>query len=226
MLFRSFIELPRSTPVVGQLQIRREPSGATVSVDGQARGITPVTVEGLSPGSHKVVLENEFGSVSDTVSVDAGATASLMVPLKSPSGGPVSGWMAVTAPAEVQVFEGGNLLGTSRSDRIMVAAGRHQLELVNESLGYRATQDVQVAPGQVAQLKPTWPKGTVAINALPWAEVWLDGERLGETPIGNTSVPIGTHDVVFKHPDLGEHRHTATVTGGAVTRLSIDLRKK
>jgi serine/threonine protein kinase len=221
-----FIELPKTAPIVGQLQVRSEPGGAKVSVDGQPRGVTPVTVEGLSPGSHKVVVENELGSVSDTVSVDAGATASLMVPLKSPGGSPVSGWMAVNAPAELQVFEGGNLLGTSRSDRIMVTAGRHQLELVNEALGYRVTQDVQVAPGQVAQLKPTWPKGSIAINALPWAEVWLDGNRLGETPIGNTSVPIGTHEVVFKHPDLGEQRHTATVTAGAAARLSIDLRKK
>ena len=54
----------------------------------------------------------------------------------------------------------------------------------------------------------------MAVNALPWAEVSIDGERVGETPIGSVQVPIGTHEVVFRHPDLGERRTTATVTTG------------
>ena len=52
------------------------------------------------------------------------------------------------------------------------------------------------------------PNGTLSINAQPWAEVWVDGERVGETPIGNLSRRIGTHEVLFRHPDLGERRET------------------
>ena len=74
----------------------------------------------------------------------------------------------------------------------MVAAGRHDIEFVNEALGYRSTQTIQVAPGQVAKVKPDWPQGTIAMNAAPWANVWLDGQELGETPVGNTTVPIGS----------------------------------
>ena len=44
----------------------------------------------------------------------------------------------------------------------------------------------------------------MALNAQPWADVWVDGERVGETPIGNVAVPIGPHEVVFRHPQLGE----------------------
>jgi len=44
--------------------------------------------------------------------------------------------------------------------------------------------------------------------------------------VGNTSVPIGTHEVVFRHPQLGEQRFTATVTATAPARLSVDMRKK
>ena len=46
----------------------------------------------------------------------------------------------------------------------------------------------------------------MALNALPWAEVWIDGESIGETPIGKVSVPIGWHEIVFRHPELGEKR--------------------
>jgi hypothetical protein len=223
-----FIEMPKTPAGVGDLQVRTDPSKATVSVDGRVVGRTPVTVRGLTAGTHRVVLENESGSFSDDVVIEAGATASLVVPMtKQPAAGAIlPGWIAVSAPADLQVFEGGRLVGSSRSDRIMVAAGRHDLEMVNEALGYRSTRTVDVVPGQVATVRPDWPKGSMAVNALPWAEVSIDGERVGETPIGSVQVPIGTHEIVFRHPELGERRTTATVTTGAATRVSMDMRAK
>jgi len=224
-----FIEMPKTAAGLGELLVRTDPSKATVTVDGRAVGRTPVTVKGLSAGTHRVVLENESGSFTDDVIVEAGATASLVVPMtKQPvtAGANVSGWIAVNAPADLQLYEGGRLVGSSKSDRIMVAVGRHDLEMVNEALGYRSSKTVDVAAGQVAVLKPDWPKGSIAVNALPWAEVSVDGERLGETPIGSISVPIGTHEIVFRHPELGERRTSATVTTGAATRVSMDMRAK
>ena len=85
-----FIDLPKSGPNTGLLQIRSDPSGARVSVDGTARGATPVTVDGLSPGTHSVVIANDLGSVQQEVRVEAGATASLVVPMSAPRGAPES----------------------------------------------------------------------------------------------------------------------------------------
>jgi hypothetical protein len=39
-------------------------------------------------------------------------------------------------------------------------------------------------------------------------------------------VTLGSHDIVFRHPDLGEQRHTVIVTLKTPARLSVDLRKK
>lgn len=221
-----FVEMPKAAAGTGDLQVRSDPSGVKVSVDGQLRGMSPVTVQNLAPGSHTVVLENDLGSVREDVTVQAGATASLVVPMKAPQGAPVSGWISITAPAELQIFENQRLLGSSRTDRIMVAAGRHDIEFANDALGYHSSQSIQVAPGQTAKVKPDWPQGTIAINATPWANVSLDGQELGETPVGNTTVPIGTHEVIFRHPQFGEQRITATVTAATPTRLSVDMRKK
>ncbi len=215
-----------STPVTGQLAIQSEPAGAKVLVDGTPRGVAPVTVTDLTPGSHEVVLQSEAGTVRHVVDVQPGATASLLAPVgAAATGGPVSGWIAVKAPFTIEVREEGRLLGTSDTDRIMLAAGRHDLELVNETLGYRSSRAVQVPAGKVASIAVDLPRGVVNLNASPWAEVWIDGERVGETPIGNLSVAIGPHEVVFKNPQLGEKRHAISVTLGAPIRLSVDMKK-
>jgi hypothetical protein len=167
-----------------------------------------------------------MGTVKQRVMIAAGANASVVVPLGGAEGAPVSGWVSVSAPADVQLFENKRLLGSSQSDRIMVSAGRHEFEFVNDTLGYRTTKTVQVLAGKVASVKVEWPKGTIALNAIPWADVWIDGEKVGETPIGNLTVPIGSHEVVFRHPDLGEQRHAVSVTANAPARVSVDMRKK
>ncbi len=222
-----YIELPQAGATLGQLQVRTEPAGAKVTIDGVAVGTSPMMVLDLAPGEHAVTLESALGSVKQTVTIESGVTASLVVPLGGAAeGAPVSGWIAVQSPIELQVYEGDRLLGTSRSDRIMVSAGRHEINLVNEALGYRATRVLQVPAGKVAPFPVDLPKGTIALNAVPWAEVWIDGVKVGDTPIGNLSVAIGNHDVVFRHPELGEQRHTATVTLATAARLSVDLRKQ
>ena len=136
-------------PVSGQLAVQSEPVGAKVLVDGVERGIAPLTIRDLTPGDHQVELQSNGVSARHTVTVIAGGTASLVIPMSgAPTAGPVSGWVAVKAPFTLEIREGGQLLGSSDADRIMMAAGRHELELVNETLGYRATRAVQVRPGQ------------------------------------------------------------------------------
>jgi hypothetical protein len=220
------IELPQTGPQTGQLMVRSEPAGARITLDGTPRGQAPLRLDGLSPGNHTVILANDLSSVTHEVTIEPGTTASLVVPMSSTPQGAVSGWISVSAPAEVQVYEDQRLIGTSRSDRIMVSAGRHELDIVNEALAFRVTRTVTVAPGQVAPVRLEWPKGSMALNAQPWADVWIDGERIGETPIGNASVSIGPHEIVFRHPELGEQVVRATVTAGQPTRVSVDMRKK
>ena len=220
-----YIELPKVT-AFGQLQVRSEPAGAQVTVDGIPRGKAPVLVESLAAGEHSVVLEADGSNIKQTVTVEAGMTASLVVPLTGAENAPVSGWISVSAPVELQIFENKRLLGTSQSERLMVSAGRHEVELVNETVGYRQVRTIQVAPGKIAPIKVEWPKGSIAINALPWAEVWIDGEKVGETPIGNLSLPIGPHEILFRHPELGEQHYATTVSLKTPARVSVDLRKK
>ena len=220
------IELPRASSLLGELQVRTEPAGAQVTVDGHVYGRSPLTVEGLAPGAHAVLLENETGSMTQDVKIEAGTTASLVVPLTSPKNAPVSGWISVNAPMPLQIFEDSRLLGTSQSDRIMVSVGRHELVMVNEVVGFSQSQVVNVTPGRVTPIRPQWPSAAMSFNATPWAEVWVDGRQIGETPLANISVPVGNHDVLFRHPELGEKRVGAVVTLSAPAKVSVDMRQR
>jgi PEGA domain len=221
-----YVEVPKAVAETGKLQIRTDPSGARVVVDGTPRGSAPVTVENLMPGAHTVDVSNELGSVRQEITVSAGTTSSLVVPMQSAPQGALSGYISVAAPVDVQIYEDTRLVGSSRSDRLMVPVGRHELDIVNEALGFRTRRTVNVTPGQVAAIRLDWPNGSMALNAQPWAEVFIDGERVGETPIGNVPVPIGPHEVRFRHPELGEQVVRSTVTLGSPARLSVDLRKR
>ncbi len=217
-----YLELTEA-PASGSLEIRSDPPGARVLVDGVAYGVTPLALADVAPGEHAIVLDGGHGPVHQAVTVQAGATASIVVPIIAPPSGPVSGWLAVSAPFEMNIFEDGRLLGTTASERIMVSAGRHVFEIVNETLGYRGTHPVTVVAGKVVGLQIDLPKGTMHLNATPWAEVWVDGQRLGDTPLGNLAVAIGAHEVVFRHPQLGEKRMAVTVTLATPARVSVDM---
>jgi PEGA domain-containing protein len=212
------------SPATGQLAIQSTPPGAKVLVDGTERGVAPITIADLAPGNHEVVLQSDGANARHTVVVLAGATASLVVPMAAAATGPVSGWISLKAPFTIEIHEQGRLLGTTDTESIMLAAGRHELELVNEGLAYRATRVVQVTAGKVATLPLELPKGVVNLNATPWAEVWVDGERVGETPIGNLAIAIGPHEVVFRHPQFGEKRQAVSVTLAAPMRISVDMK--
>jgi serine/threonine-protein kinase len=66
----------------------------------------------------------------------------------------------------------------------------------------------------------------MSFNAIPWAEVWVDGRQVGETPLANVSVPIGSHEVLFRHPELGEKHVRALVTATAPAKVSVDMRQR
>lgn len=134
------------------------------------------------------------------------------------------GSVRFTSPIALEVFENGTRLG-STSGALTLASGRHTLTLVNDALGYKATQRVDVVAGRGTVRTITVPRGRLSINATPWALVSIDGKPAGETPLANLSVPIGTHEIHFRHPLLGERRETAIVKVDGVTRVHANLNR-
>jgi hypothetical protein len=204
----------------GRLQITSDPPGATVTVDGVPRGIAPISIEDLPPGEHEVATQHLGVTERRMIMVDPGSTASLLV--TSPFSG--EGWLVARASTRLQVFEGGRRIGTTDTERIALRTGVHTLEFAADELGFRVRRDVTIAAGQTTTMSIALPMATVDVNAEPWADVWIDGRRIGETPLANLLQPIGTHRVTFRHPELGERHASVTVSLKDTARVAVDMR--
>jgi serine/threonine-protein kinase len=220
-----FVELAVEQPSArGRLEIESEPPGAAVRVDGALRGTAPVSVADLAVGDHKVSVSNGDTTVNRTVNVTAGATATVVVSTNG-SAAASAGWVAIVAPFEMEVREGPTLVGTTRADRLMLPVGAHDLTLTNAEFEFAARRTVNVAAGKTSSLSLTLPTGKLSVNASPWADVSVDGRPAGTTPLGNLTVPIGRHEILFQHPQLGERRQTVSIKAQTPTRIGVDLSK-
>lgn len=86
----------RSDGTVGAIMVSAQPSGARVLVDGEERGVTPMRVEGLAPGTHKLAVEAKgFKPVEVSVPVYKDKVTEV--------GGAIGG--GVITPAELKAYE-------------------------------------------------------------------------------------------------------------------------
>ena len=216
---------PVTEPGVGRLQVSSDPAGAAVTVDGEQRGVSPLTIDELAPGEHQVVVQVLGRTHRRTVSIESGATASLVFANTPAAPGVDVGWLVARSGAQLHVFERGRRLGTT-DDRIVLPAGSHELEFVGDELGFRARRTVTVSPAQATNVTISLPQAAVNLNAVPWADVWVDGKEIGQTPIANLMLPIGAHQVVFRHPQFGEKQATVNVSLQDSARVAVDMRAK
>lgn len=222
------VAAPVAAPATGALRVDTAGTAAQVFVDDALVGAAPALREGLSAGTHQVTVQFANGKrLQRTVAVTAGERVALLAEAPMAAAVPAAvatGALRVQAPFDLQVFEGERLLGTNAAP-VSLPAGTHTLTLVNTALGFSQTLSTRVAARKTATLAADVPLVPVQLNALPWADVTVDGRALGETPLANVPLPLGTHRVMFRHPALGEQIESLTVRAGGPVRLVADLRR-
>ena len=210
--------------VTSALSVITEPAGGAVSIDGVNRGTAPIVVEHLTAGDHRLVVRNQGAVYQRAVTLQAGETSTVV--LGTSVAAAAAGWLTVQTPLPLQIHEAGGLIGLTETSRLMLAPGDHQLTLSDEKTGFRVSRVVRITPGQTSTLAVEVPRSSVNFNAIPWAEVWIDGERAGETPIGNAMLPLGNHQIELRHPQLGTKRITLSVSLNGPNRVAVNMRDR
>lgn len=213
-------------PTTGRLEVTSEPSGARVNVDGTPKGTTPLSIADIAAGPHQLTITSGEMTTRRRVTIVAGALASVDASLAASGEAATTGagWLALTSPVELTLAEDDQIVGTTKAARLMLPAGNHNIVLSNAALEYQATMPVRIDGGKTLKRPVTLPNGSLSINAVPWANVSVDGSDLGTTPLANVPLPIGSHEIVWRHPQLGERRRTVSVTARTPTRVGMDFK--
>ncbi len=147
------------SPARVSLEVVSEPAKAAVSVDGTKRGVTPVLLEGLTPGlSVNVRIELPGYQIFEQRVVPAAGTrqtlSAKLVPLDSCTSG--RGWIRVSSkPSGALVLLDGAEAGKTPAILSGVCADKpHQVVVRHD--GYRDEMlEVTVIPGQVQNVQVT-----------------------------------------------------------------------
>ena len=193
-------EAEQSTEGFGALAIETSPPGATIFLDGQRRGRSPLTLTGLPVGLHdlSIRLENHF-PVEWRVSVHRGVTRRLPVELRSSLGR-----LAVSStPPGAAIFLDGEDTG-KRTPALLedLEAGEHRLLL--RLPHYFDQEDAAfVYPARKAEIDWTM-RGKPArftIEGTPkGAQVYADKLFHGYAPLELTLSPEEEHTLVVHQP--------------------------
>jgi hypothetical protein len=221
-----FFDLPVGT-APASLRVDSKPGGARVLVDGRVRGRSPLTIAGLNPGQHAVRVERGSQFLQRDLMLESGAESSVTLELEALSGEPTEGhgWLAVSMPVELQAYEKGRLVGSSRAGPWQLEAGSHEIEFINQSLGVRLRRTVDVVQGKTSSIELAVPSGLVSISSPASAEIQIDGEVVGMAPIVNRPLTAGQHDIVAKQTEMGERRLSVTIAAGTSVSVKVDFRR-
>jgi hypothetical protein len=134
------------TPVQpGTMDLQSVPGGASVTVDGEYRGKTPLVLSGLSPGMYEVTFSRfDYREQSVPVSVERGKTSEVIATLQQKTGA-----LAVnSSPSGARIQLDGAYAGLSPVVLENISADNHTVGV--EMDGYTAaSRTVSIAAGQV-----------------------------------------------------------------------------
>jgi TonB family protein len=177
------------SPTVGALRIDSEPSGARVSVNGQARGQTPLRLDELPFGAYKIRVEQKgYEAQTRAVSLDAASpSAEVRVALARPAA-PASGAADIlSTPSGATVSVDGRPVGRTPLSGLKLKPGTRRIEVALD--GHETwTGSVDVAAGETGRVDVRLRAVAKAPAAPPTPEP-VDTARVYENTPGDVDAP-------------------------------------
>jgi PEGA domain len=136
------------------------------------------------------------------------------------AGSSIPGWVAVFAPFDLVASERGRVIRIDERNEIMLAPGPHEITFRNERLGFEDVRRMDIEPAKTTRLSIIPPRSSISISSNRPADVWLDGEPVGQTPLLDLPADLGTREVRLVTEDGVERRQMVTVT---VAPVAVDV---
>lgn len=213
-----------ATAATAFVEFTSQPSGASVYVDGERRGTTPLQLADLATAaSHRVRIElKDYETVEEFVQVDDGAAIRRDYSMQ-----PVKGLLLVTSdPEGADVSQNGYSLGpTPRLITNLNAKDFHTLVL--KKTGYQDSKLAIKFDGRrplVQNVKLVLDSGVIEIKSEPaGAEATVNGITCGVTPTVAKEVRKGRVTVELRKPGYKPETRELSVSAGDEQQLFVRL---
>jgi hypothetical protein len=218
------------SPSVGNEQAPASASGPLPGRNGPASGEAP----GASPGDASAE-EGKGTSGAEAASVSQFGRCAVSLESKP--------W--------ADVWIDGRRAGSSPLNDLPISCGMHEIVFTSRELGVERRISLTLHPGETVKRvvdletsspspaageggvppppapvvgRPARSECRLSLGSRPWAEVWIDGRRVGVTPLVSLPVRCGKHELLFFSRETNvEHRETIVVPEGQSVKKVITL---
>lgn len=204
----------------GLVIIESDPPGAEVLINGQKMGSTPYQ-DNLPAGEHRLELRKSmyYPHLSE-FSLEAEDTKQIKRVLQ-----PRFGYLnVVSRPEKVEIFLDGKAIGPTPMTGRQVPSGKHTL-LARKELYHDYNEEFEIRDNQRLSInvQPQPAFGTLEIHSSPeeGAEVWIDGQRKGQTSFKDGRFPSGRYTVEVRKQYLNPASEAVIVSDGKTTKRTL-----
>lgn len=209
------------------LDIRTNPSGAQIFLDGAYIGVTPIQVE-VQPGQHTVLATKAgYQPAQQSFTVSPGETRTITLNLN-----PEQATLNIfTVPSGASIYVNNQYRGTAPPSGLSIALAPGTYTITAKLSNYQdASSIVTVDAGEVRRvdltLIPIIRKGTLNIFTNPvGASIYVDGNYVGVSTSSGLSVQVdpGVHTVIAQLANYQESSVSVNVAPGGTRRVDITL---
>jgi hypothetical protein len=198
-----------------------------VVVDGESKGKAPVTIASIKPGDHIVGgRKTRFKPMEQTVKVAPGENAIVSFRMEvAPPDRPRASLKVQSIVPNAEVFVDGSSLGRAPVDRNDLDPGKHYIVVHKDGFTDFKREVVLLENQTITMVADLAATGSLRILSTPeGADVKIDGELIGKTPVQRDAVSSGDHIVEFKMKGFFDHKETMKIEGGREKVFSVDLK--
>lgn len=221
----------------GSIAVSSVPSGASVFLDGEKKGTSPVTLKGVTGGAHTVKLTlTGYSDYNGALAVVAGETIPLKAELIKSIPNSTKGAVSITSnPPGARVSLNDLYRGTTPLTLTSLEPGDYQILLT--LTGYNALPGtITVTAGESTSFLLTLiplennndpdaeEMGTLIIQSTPsGANVYLNGDLKGTTPLTIEDVKTGTSKLLFTKSGYEDTVKVVDVKSGATETVEVTM---
>ncbi len=210
-------------PLPGFVSFDSEPTGASVSIDGEEIGPTPLSDLRINKGEHQLLIEDpRHLSLQQTLLVTGREIRQQLHFQLEPA------WAEVTvdsAPSGATILVNGEPAGQTPAT-VEILQGEHQLILQLPAYAdWQQTLNIEAGNAlDLGQLKLQPASGLLELSSVPsGANITLDGEFQGQTPMTLAVSPDRAHRLAIFKPGYARYNGTVELPAAGSDQRTVKL---